>query len=98
MNSELHSILLGCGFIYTPAQRMPKDTLLYNRNNRYGYYVKDYITDVGVFSIALVLSNDPHIKLPTAFAIQRPDYCLGTGRDHTLLTNGTFGFFGDLIG
>ncbi|UDQ60392.1 E2/UBC family protein [Aeromonas salmonicida] len=44
--------------------------------------MKDYTTDVGIFSIALVLSNDPHIKLPTAFAIQRPDYCLGRLTPH----------------
>jgi len=82
MNQDLHRILLGCGFKYTPAQRMPKETLLYDKNHRKGYYIKDYDTDAGLFSIALILSNDPHIKLPTAFALQRPDQCLGKLTPH----------------
>lgn len=77
VTQALHHILLGCGYQYSSARKMPKGTLLYNRNACKGYYVKKYSTEVGVFEVALILFDDPHIKLPVAYLIQLPDSLRG---------------------
>lgn len=77
MNSALHQTLLSCGYKYTPARQIPKGTLLNTKSRRKGYYVKDYSTKVGIFPIALILLDDPHIKLPIAYILQLPESCKG---------------------
>ncbi|UCZ76670.1 ThiF family adenylyltransferase [Dickeya zeae] len=84
MSSELHQILLGCGYIFTPARQMPKGTLLYTEDRRKGYYVKPYETEAGLFSIALILGDDPHIKLPVAYALHIPEQYRGLLIPHLL--------------
>lgn len=77
MNEELHQILLSCGYRYSPASRIPKDALLYSKNHREGYYLKDYSTEVGTFTIALAIKNDPYTELPTAWILQLPEQLKG---------------------
>ncbi|HHC6451907.1 TPA: E2/UBC family protein [Vibrio parahaemolyticus] len=88
MKQELHHTLLGCGFRYTPAKQMPKGILLDTKSRRKGYYVKEYSTKGGVFVIALVLWNDPHIQLPFAYILQQPEQYKGR-----LLPHINFGFY-----
>jgi molybdopterin/thiamine biosynthesis adenylyltransferase len=73
VNQPLHHTLLGCGYQYSPARKMLKGTLLYSRNACKGYYVKDYSTEAGIFKVALILCDDPHIQLPVAYLLQFPD-------------------------
>lgn len=77
MSQELHHTLLSCGYRYTKASHLPESTLLHLRDSLKGYYVKDYITEVGVFPIALIMGDDPHINLPWAYLLQIPDQYLG---------------------
>ncbi|NOJ25058.1 E2/UBC family protein [Vibrio coralliilyticus] len=88
MNTGLHHTLLGCGFRYTPAKQMPKGIFLDTESRRKGYYVKEYSTQGGVFLIALVLWNDPHIQLPMAYILQLPEQYKGR-----LLPHVNFGFY-----
>ncbi|WP_083007575.1 E2/UBC family protein [Halomonas sp. GT] len=72
MSSELHQILLGCGYQYTKAQHISEITPLRALNSSKGFYVKNYGTAGGQFSIALSLPADPHITLPTAHILKKP--------------------------
>ncbi|MDG9928013.1 MULTISPECIES: E2/UBC family protein [unclassified Pseudomonas] len=73
MFSELHQVLLGCGYQYTKAQHIPEGTPLCLINPSKGFYVKSYETTGGEFSIALSLPSDPHITLPSAYILKKPD-------------------------
>lgn len=77
MNPELHQILLSCGYKYTPARQMPDGILLNTKNRRNGYYVKNYSTAAGNFLIALILRDDPYIKLPAAYILKTPEKLQG---------------------
>ncbi|MCH2342820.1 MAG: hypothetical protein MK363_23530 [Pseudomonas sp.] len=70
---ELHQVLLGCGYQYTKAQHIPEGTPLRLLNLAKGFYVKSYGTAGGEFSIALSLPIDPHITLPSAYILKKPD-------------------------
>jgi len=70
--SELHQVLLGCGYQYTKAQHIPEGTPLRAFNPSKGFYVKNYGTAGGEFSIALSLPTDPHITLPSAYILKKP--------------------------
>ena len=74
MLSDLHQILLGCGFQYTKAQHIPEGTPLRAIDPSKGFYVKNYDTSDGLFSIALSLPFDPHITLPSAYILKKPDH------------------------
>ncbi|MBI6565199.1 ThiF family adenylyltransferase [Pseudomonas synxantha] len=73
MLSELHQVLLGCGFQYTKARHIPEGTPLCLLDVAKGFYVKSYGTTGGEFSIALSLPIDPHITLPNAYILKKPD-------------------------
>ncbi|ASK19255.1 E2/UBC family protein [Halomonas sp. N3-2A] len=77
MSSELHQILLGCGYQYTKAQHISESTPLRALNSSKGFYVKNYGTVEGNFRIALSLPADPHITLPTAYILKKPDQFKG---------------------
>ncbi|MFP5421245.1 MAG: E2/UBC family protein [Gammaproteobacteria bacterium] len=77
MLSELHQVLLGCGYRYTAAHKIPKGTPLCTYNDASGFYVKSYSTEGGEFDIALSFTGDPHITLPTAFVLKTPEPFLG---------------------
>lgn len=70
---ELHQVLLGCGYQYTKSQHIPEGTPLRLLNLAKGFYVKAYVTTGGEFSIALSLPIDPHITLPSAYILKKPD-------------------------
>lgn len=73
MLSELHQALLSCGYKYTKAQLIPSDTPLRSHSSANGFYIKNYETSGGVFSIALNFSADPHITLPSAYILKKPE-------------------------
>ncbi|MER0854923.1 E2/UBC family protein [Pseudomonas aeruginosa] len=73
MLSKLHQVLLGCGYQYTKAQHIPEDTPLRLLNPAKGFYVKSYGTREGEFRIALTLPLDPHVTLPNAYILKKPD-------------------------
>ncbi|PWW40291.1 molybdopterin/thiamine biosynthesis adenylyltransferase [Idiomarina loihiensis] len=73
VNHEIHHILLDCGYRYTPASGLPSDSWLHVKVPGIGYYVKDYETNVGVFSVALYLNKDPHTELPFAIIYKMPE-------------------------
>lgn len=72
MLSKLHQVLLSCGFRFTYAQQLPKDTPLRTYDTSPGFYVKDYETSAGIFTIALSFRGDPHIELPWACVLNYP--------------------------
>ncbi|WP_449121342.1 E2/UBC family protein [Pseudomonas viridiflava] len=73
MLSELHQVLLGCGYQYTKAQHIPEGMPVRLLNPAKGFYVKSYGTMGGEFSIALSLPIDPYITLPNAYILKKPD-------------------------
>lgn len=77
MLSELHQALLSCGYQYTKAQHIPSGTPLRSHDTAKGFYVKDYGTVGGEFSVALSFAADPHISLPTAYVLKIPDQFKG---------------------
>lgn len=77
MLSELHQALLSCGYQYTKAQHIPSSTPLRSHDTAKGFYVKDYGTVGGEFSVALSFAADPHISLPTAYVLKIPDQFKG---------------------
>lgn len=82
MLSELHQVLLGRGYRYTAAQKIPTGTPLCIYNDASGFYVKSYCTEGGAFDIALSFTGDPHITLPTAFVLKTPDQFIGRLMPH----------------
>lgn len=70
--SQLHRVLLGCGYQYAKAQHLPSDTLLKKLDNSAGFYVKQYNTVEGVFQVALSFPGDARIELPYAILLSYP--------------------------
>lgn len=68
----VHQTLLSCGYRYTAARELPDNIILNNKDRRVGYYLKDFNTKLGDFTVALKIWKDPHIKLPSAFIIKIP--------------------------
>ena len=68
-----HHILLDCGYRYIPASKLPQESWLHTKKHRIGFYVKDYQTNVGIFSVALHLQKDPHTELPLAIIYGMPE-------------------------
>lgn len=56
---------------------MPKGILLDTKERRKGYYVKEYSTTAGKFPIALVIRDDPYIRLPAAYILNIPEKLKG---------------------
>ncbi len=77
MHSELHQILLGCGFQYKSATQIPDTTFLDTKSSRVGYYVKTYPTSTGDFVVALNIKDDPYTQLPAAYLINTPPQYTG---------------------
>ena len=73
MLSDLHQVLLGCGYRYAKAQHIPSNSPLLAYNKARGFYVKDYKTAGGEFNVALSFTTDPHITLPAAYVLKSPD-------------------------
>nr|WP_278987028.1 E2/UBC family protein [Plesiomonas shigelloides] len=74
MLSDLHQVLLCCGFQYIKAQHIPEGTPLRAIDHSNGFYVKNYDTSEGIFNIALSLPIDPHTKLPRAYILKKPEH------------------------
>ena len=70
--AEIHHILLEQGYGFTPSNRLPSNSLLYNKSSKYGFYTKKYTMSYGVFIVALKLPKDLYVELPSAFVIQMP--------------------------
>lgn len=51
---------------------MPNGSLLSRALPNDGVYKKEYTTNSGAFSIALVIPDDPHVELPSAYLIDMP--------------------------
>ncbi|RFS77885.1 hypothetical protein D0U00_17170 [Leclercia adecarboxylata] len=71
---RLHKMMLGCGFRYTRARKLPENSILYSKEPLKGYYTKEYMTEAGNFSVALVIRPDPFIELPIACIIDLPEH------------------------
>lgn len=82
MSGELHQALLSWGFKFTPAHRIPTGTPLRSHDDAKGFYVKNYITLGGDFSVALSFRGDPHLTLPTAYVLKFPDQFVGRLMPH----------------
>jgi len=74
---ELHNHLLCLGFKRTQVRHIPADSPILMLNKSSGFYVKVYKTDGGDFKIALWFSGDPHLQLPFAYVISRPEQYSG---------------------
>ncbi len=77
MLSELHQILLSCGYRYVDAKQIVDKSPLLALCKSKGFYIKNYQTEGGSFEIALSLEGDPYIELPSAHVLQCPQQYLG---------------------
>lgn len=82
MLSELHQVLLSCGYRYTAAHHIPSGTPLRTCDNAKGFYVKSYGTAGGEFSVALSFTADPYITLPNAYVLNISDQFAGRLMPH----------------
>lgn len=73
MSDNLHQILLRCGYKYTKARHLTDAEPLRLRDPSSGFYVKSYPTTDGEFVVALSLPSDPHITLPNAYILKKPE-------------------------
>ncbi|MEQ5127735.1 E2/UBC family protein [Providencia alcalifaciens] len=69
----LHKVMIRCGYHFVYARNLPEEAILYSKNQRLGFYTKEYETTAGKFNVALVHHSDPFTKLPTAFIIGIPE-------------------------
>ncbi|MGK4233169.1 E2/UBC family protein [Providencia hangzhouensis] len=69
----LHKVMIRCGYHFVYARNLPEEAILYSKNQRLGFYTKEYETTAGKFNVALVHHSDPFTKLPTAFIIEIPE-------------------------
>lgn len=76
-STQIHRLMLGIKFSFRLAWRLPDNTFIDKSSQSRGYYVKDYSTEVGIISIALLLKEDPVISLPTAVILTLPEQLKG---------------------
>ncbi|MEH6479420.1 MULTISPECIES: E2/UBC family protein [Pseudoalteromonas] len=69
----VHHILLNLEFQFVNSRKLSRELIRkpFNLNN--GAYIKEFIVNGELFIIALIIPNDPHIKLPSAYVISMPD-------------------------
>lgn len=77
MSSDLHQVLLSCGYRYTKAQHISSSSPLLAHDEAKGFYVKGYETAGGKFNVALSFFADPYITLPTAYVLKSPSQYSG---------------------
>lgn len=70
--SITHQVLLKLGYSYRPISRLKRELFLRKYSILNGVYIKRYNTKHGVFEVAMIQANDPHIELPTVFVIDMP--------------------------
>lgn len=70
--SITHQVLLKLGYRYRPIKRLKKESFLRRYSILGGVYIKRYNTKYGIFEVAMIQANDPHIELPTVFVIDMP--------------------------
>ncbi|MEY0836175.1 E2/UBC family protein [Providencia alcalifaciens] len=69
----LHKVMISCGYHFIYARNLPKEAILYSKNHRVGFYIKEYKTVAGSFNVALVIHSDPFTELPMAFILEIPE-------------------------
>ncbi|OEE28062.1 hypothetical protein A1Q3_03850 [Aliivibrio fischeri ZF-211] len=62
--------------------RLKKELFLRKYSILSGVYIKQYNTKHGVFEVAMIQANDPHIELPTVFVIDMPQNLQGRLTPH----------------
>ena len=70
--SELHAVMLGCGYKYLTAKQRKKYKALSSIEEKYPVYLKDFSTSEGIFTIALEINYDVYTILPWAHIISKP--------------------------
>lgn len=70
--SELHAVMLGCGYEYMAAKRRKKYKALSSITEKYPVYLKEFPTSEGIFTIALEMNYDVYTILPWAHIISKP--------------------------
>ena len=70
--SELHTVMLGCGYKYLTAKQRKKYEALSSIEEKYPVYLKDFSTSEGIFTIALEINYDIYTILPWAHIISKP--------------------------
>lgn len=73
--SELHSIMLKCGYQHLAVKYRQKYEVLAGIDEKTVVYVKKYSTCKGIFTIALEFGYDVYTLLPQAHIINKPE-CL----------------------
>lgn len=75
--NQIHRLMLGQGFSFRLARLLPDNTYIDKSTYTQGYYVKNYATEAGPVSIALLLKEDIVISLPTAVILTLPEELKG---------------------
>lgn len=70
--SELHAVMLGCGYKYLTIKQRKKHKVLCSIAEKYPVYLKEFSTSEGIFTIALELNYDVYTILPWAHIISKP--------------------------
>lgn len=70
---ELHQIMLGFGFQFLAIRKRRLFSFFDRIDPDTSVYIKDYETSEGHFTVALMLSDEPHTILPKAQILKRPE-------------------------
>lgn len=70
---ELHQIMLGFGFQFLAIRKRRLFSFFDRIDPDTSVYTKDYETSEGYFTVALMLSDEPHTILPKAQILKRPE-------------------------
>ena len=69
----VHHILLNIGFEFISSKKLSKKPIRKPFELGNGAYIKDFVVHSEIFTIALIIPNDPHIELPSAYVINMPE-------------------------
>ena len=69
----VHHILLNLGFKFVSSKKLSQKSMRKPFELSNGAYIKDFIVCSEVFTIALLIPNDPYIELPSAYVVNMPD-------------------------
>lgn len=65
--------MLGCGFKYMATKQRQSIVFFDRIPSTRSVYIKDYATSEGIFTVALIFSDDPYTTLPYAQVLKKPE-------------------------
>ena len=69
---SIHHVLLNLGFEFANSKKLSRESMMLPIKHEEGAYIKDFFVNDDVFTIALVIPQDPHVELPSAYVVRMP--------------------------